>query len=250
MRQREMLAALALLGAACRGTMSPLSNKIDVGQEPYFVFVADGEEGVGDLWASEPEGGTPYQVTFTRVDERLPALSPDGTLLAFIRTRAPGDTAAGSLVVMNLLNGAERRVDLAGNQIDGLAWSVDGAVVYARRGEAILAWPAPPASGELAPVAPGDAARADSTFRVLLGEPPLGEAVSCPGGSGVCAAMAGGELVPLSATASSPTRWPGDSVAYLEGGAWTVRPLGGGSTRTIRWSRPVANPRSLTAWRR
>lgn len=241
------VATLTLLASGCRGSLSPLSNRIEVGQEPFFVFVAEGEEGVGDLWAAKPAGGTPYRITFTRPDERLPALAPDGSMLAFVRARAPGDTAAGSLVVMNLLNGAERRVELAGNPVDALAWSADGRAIYARRGEGILVLAAPPARGELTPVSPGNAPAADSAFRVLLGDPPIGEAVPCEDAPGICAVLATGEVTPLSPIAADPIRWPGDSVAYREGEEWVIRPLGGGATRTIRWASPVAHVRSLSA---
>lgn len=234
---------------SCRGTLSPLSNRLDVGEEPYLVFSADGEAGAGDLFASALVGGTPYQITFTRVDERLPALSPDGAMLAFVRARAPGDTSAAALVVMNLLNGAERRADLtAVGSVEALAWSPDGATIYVRRGEAIFTLPAPPVGGELAPVQPAIAAAADSAFRVFLGRPPVGEALSCPGGQGVCTRLGEGEVMLLNPTASSPTRWPGDSLAYLEQGEWTIRPLAGGATRILRWTAPVGHPRSVSVF--
>ncbi len=245
-----MLLAVALVAtAACRGTLSPLSNKLDVGEEPYLTFAADGEAGAGDLFASALVGGVPYQVTFTRLDERLPALSPDGVMLAFVRARAVGDTIAADLVVMNLLNGAERRrpLTLAGGA-DALAWSRDGGTIYARRGDAIYTLPAPPAQGDLAPVSPAAALSADSAFRVLLGQPPVGEAMPCPEGTGVCARLGAAPPVVLSAEAAFPIRWLGDSVTYLERGEWTVRPLAGGATRILRWSRPVANPRSVSVF--
>ncbi len=240
---------LLLCVAGCRGTLSPLSNRLDVGEEPYLVFSADGEAGAGDLFASALVGGTPYQITFTRVDERLPALSPDGVMLAFIRARAPGDSSAAALVVMNLLNGAERRADLTEvGSVEGLAWSPDGATIYVRRGEAIFTLPAPPANGELVPVQPAAAAAADSAFRVFLGRPPVGEALPCPGGQGVCTRLGAGEVMLLDPTASSPIRWPGDSLAYLEHGEWTIRPLGGGATRMLRWTAPVGHPRSVSVF--
>lgn len=240
-----LLAALL----ACRGTLSPLSNKLKVGEEPYLAFAADGEAGAGDLFASALVGGVPYQVTFTRVDERLPALSPDGVMLAFVRARVPGDTATADLVVMNLLNGAERRAELDRvGGVEGIAWSADGGTIYARRGDAIYALPAPPARGALAPVEPAQAAAADSAFRVLLGRPPVGEAMICPGGAGVCARLGDAPPTPLSPFAASPIRWPGDSVAYLERGEWVIRPLGGGATRILRWTRPVEHPRSVSVF--
>lgn len=248
-RGTRFLGTLLLCVAACRGTLSPLSNRLDVGEEPYLVFSADGEAGVGDLFASALVGGTPYQITFTRVDERLPALSPDGAMLAFVRSRAPGDTSAAALVVMNLLNGAERRADLSPvGTVEALAWSPDGATIYARRGEAIFTFPAPPANGDIVPVQPGAAAAADSAFRVFLGRPPVGEALACPGGQGVCTRLGAGEVMLLNPTASSPIRWPGDSLAYLEQGEWTIRPLGGGATRILRWTAPVGHPRSVSVF--
>lgn len=249
MRRWQAFPLLLTALVACRGTLSPLSNKLKVGEEPYLVFAADGEGGVGDLFASALVGGTPYQVTFTRVDERLPALSPDGVMLAFVRARAPGDTTAAGLVVMNLLSGAERRAGLdAVGGVDAIAWSADGGTIYLRRGEAIFILPAPPARGALTPVLPAEAARADSAFRVLLGRPPVGEAMPCPAGEGVCARLGDALPVTLSPVASSPIRWLGDSVAYLERGEWTVRPLGGGATRILRWTRPVEHPRSVSVF--
>lgn len=245
--RRWPLLLAALVG--CRGTLSPLSNKLEVGEEPYLAFVADGEGGVGDLFASALAGGVPFQVTFTRVDERLPALSPDGLMLAFVRARAPGDTTAADLIVMNLLNGAERRADLGpAAAVEALAWAGDGGTLYARRGEAIYALPAPPSQGTLRPVDPARAAAADSAFRVLLGRPPVGEAMPCADPPGICARLGDGEPALLAPGATHPVRWPGDSVAYLDRGAWTIRPLGGGATRIMRWTRPVGHPRGLTVF--
>jgi hypothetical protein len=97
--------------ASCRGTLSPLSNKLEIGDESYFVFVADGEEGLGDLFAAAPVGGEAYQFTFTRLDERAPVLSPDGVVVAYLRSRRPGESAAADVVMMNLVNGVERSVE-------------------------------------------------------------------------------------------------------------------------------------------
>lgn len=239
------LLVCALLG--CRGTLSPLSNKLKVGQESYIVFVADGEDGKGDLFASPADGGKTFQVTFTRVDERAPALSPDGALLAFLRSRSAGDSSY-SLVVMNLLNGAERRTD-APDGATAVSWSGDGSFVYLRAGSSLLTTPAPPGALSLKPVAQPQFAGADSSFQVIFGDPPLGQASPCDSGGGVCARLATGESLTLSTEASNPVRWSSDSVAYMEGGTFVVRPLAGGRTRTIRWSTDPKNPRGLTYFR-
>jgi hypothetical protein len=245
MRAAAALAALAFL-PACHGSLSPLSNRIDVGQEPYLILVADGEGDVGDLFASRPAGGTAYQVTFTRVDERLPALSPDGSLVAFIRTDAPGDTTRRSLVVMNLLNGAERRAELGSRAARGVAWSRDGHRVFVAVVGGVLAAEAPPGRLELAPVS-GERPEVDSLFRVLLGDPPQAEAVTCDSG-GLCARFPDGSRQLITTTGGSPARWPGDSLAYLVDGEWVIRPLLGGRSRTLQWTRALGHPRSLTVF--
>lgn len=249
---RCYLTGLLLLGAAggCRGTLSPLSNRIEVGKEPYVVFVADGEEGVGDLFAGGTAGGVAYQITFTRVDERAPALSPDGITLAFLRTRAPGDTTDVGLVFFNLLNGAERRVPIPaavaepGSVTPALvAWSRTGDTVYVRGATGVFQTAAPPASPALRPSA--NPAAADSAFLVQLGDPPAGVVIGCPEGPGLCVWLEN-RVVPLAQGGSAPLRWAGDSVAYVEAGELVIRPLGGGRSRLVRFTGSFANPRGWT----
>jgi hypothetical protein len=243
-------ALLLTLLAGCRGSLSPLSNKIEVGKDPYLVFTADGEGGVGDLYASPLQGETQFQITFSRVDERLPALSPDGSMVIFVRSRVPGDTGEISIVAMNLLNGAERRMPLpAGFIVETTAWSADGQHIYLRGPGGVLSAAAPPAQGSFVPLSPGDRAVADSALAVLLGNPPLAEVAPCASGAGICARLGNDSLVAVASEGSSPATWPGDSIAYLENGAWTVRPLAGGKTRVIHWLRPPGHIRELTTFR-
>jgi len=232
---------------ACRGSLSPLSNRLEIGQEPYLVFVADGEGGVGDLFASKPAGGAVYQITYTRVDERLPALSPDGTMLAFLRARAPGSVTQQVLVVMNLLNGAEQRVDLEAPFPEVIAWSRDGGKLYLRAGDSLLGTPAPPAPLALGLVPDAERPTADSLLSVLLGDPPLAEAVPCDS-TGVCARFGDGTRQVIAAAATDPTRWMGDSILYRETGEWVIRPLAGGRPRVLRATRDLGHWRSLTVF--
>jgi len=241
------IVTLLAIAAGCRGSLSPLSNRLKVGQEPYVVFVADGEDGVGDLFAASTGGGAAFQVTFTRVNEQLPALSPDGTMLAFIRSDAPGNAEGASLVVMNLLNGAERRTPLAGPAPERLAWSQDGTRIYLRAGDSLQVTAAPPARLALGPVSAAERPTADSLFRVLLGDPPRAEAVPCESG-GICARFADGRTAPITSTGSLPVRWPGDSLLYREGDSWVVRPLAGGKTRGLAWTSSLVRPRELTVF--
>lgn len=250
MRRRGLAGgALALLVlSGCRGTLSPLSNRLKVGEEPYIVFAADGEDGKGDLFASRPEGGKAFQVTFTRLDERAAVLSPDGSVLAFLRAVAPGDTSGASVVLLNLLSGGERRVD-APPGVVALAWSSDGTTLLVRAARGILRTAAPPGPMALTPVPASHQAQSDSAFRVLLGDPPVGEAGPCADNAGVCARLVSGDSLTLSVAGTGPLRWGADSVAYLEAGGFVVRPLGGGRLRVANWTSPVRNARGLTYFR-
>jgi hypothetical protein len=151
---------------------------------------------------------------------------------------------------MNLLNGAERRIALpAGFHPQATAWSADGSKLLVRGPAGILAAPAPPAQGAFAAVDGAERAAADSALAVLLGAPALAVAVPCASGAGVCARLADGSLATVAAQGSSPVRWPGDSIAYLEGDVWTVRPLAGGKTRLLRWTHGPSRVRELTTFR-
>jgi hypothetical protein len=251
---RSLLTALALVAAGalggCRGTLSPLSNRLKIGAESYIVFSADGEDGLGDLFASPPSGSPTFQITFTRVDEREPTLSPDGVTLAFLRSRNPTDTTQVTLALLNLQNGAERRIALdpgyAAESPLRLAWAPGGNAAYLRTRVRTLRTPAPPASLELTLVPPNQLAASDSAFSVPLGDPPVGEAFDCAAGKGVCARLASGETVMLSPEGSDPFRWGTDSVGFREDGAYVVQPLGGGRVRTIRLAETVRHAREFT----
>ncbi len=245
--RRATLAGMLLCLVACRGTLSPLSNKLKVGEEAYLVFSAPGEDGVGDLFASATVGGAIHQVTFSRVDERLPALAPDGVMLAFTRSRLPGDTVAVHVVVMNLLNGKERRIEgELGGPPAALAWSDDGATLYARPPSGVQAVAAPPAAGtwQASPVG-------DSVFAVRVGQPVFGVVTGCADsapGDALCIRLPSDSLVPLAPSGVAPARWRGDSVAYRDGDDWVVRPLAGGKARLLRWTRTITPPAALTVY--
>ena len=237
---RLLLTAYAFAITACTGSLSPLSHKLKIGQEPYVVFTAEGEDDTGDLFASPVGGGAVYQVTFTRLNEHLPRLNPDGSMLAFVR----GDGAAAAVWVMNLINGAERRVtEPGGAEPEGLAWSPDSRTVYVKLATRVLAAAAPPASPSVTVLEGLARGAGDSALAVLVGDPVAGEVVSC--GSGLCIRL-GGESQPLDSAGTEPLRWGGDSVAYRVGDEFVVRPLGGGMTRALRWSNRLEHPRELT----
>ena len=237
-----LLTSQVVFLASCTGSLSPLSHKLKIGQEPYVVFTAEGEGGTGDLFASPVGGGLVYQVTFTRLNEHLPRLNPDGSMLAFVR----GDSAAGAVWVMNLINGAERRVtEPGGAEPEGLAWSPDSRTVYVKVATGVLAAAAPPASPLVTALEGRARGAGDSALAVLVGDPVAGEVIRCETGGGLCIRL-GGESQPLDSAGTEPLRWGGDSVAYRVGDQFVVRPLGGGMTRALRWSKGLEHPRELT----
>jgi len=225
--------------------MSPVQNRLAPGEEPFAVFTATGEGGVGDLFAVRADGGTTFPITYTRVREMAPALSPTGTALAFIREGVRDDASSRRVVVMNLLNGAERIVPAGDAPPDAVAWSADATLLYIRMGSAIFVSAAPPAKPDLRRLDSLEALHADSAFAVLVGTPAFAEVVECPEG-GVCVQQGGGERTLFSADGSGPVRWGSDSVGYFVGSAFFVRPLGPGRMRELRLTPPRIDPRQMT----
>ena len=255
-RSREVRVAIlstaigiGMLG--CRLSLSPLQNRIAVGSEPFFVFVADGEDGMGDLFAARSEGGPVYPVTFTRLHETMPVLAPGGTALAFLRTRQPADSADYRVVVLNLMNGAERTLFSAseGGSIRHLGWNHDGTALYVATDAAVYEVTSPPAPLRQAVLGPSALVRADSVFRVHVGSPNFAEVRSCTTGGaegGLCAVPRGGDESPLVARGRDPVRWGPDSVGYYTDDDLEVRPVGRGNARRIRLRASPAHPRQPT----
>ena len=237
--RRLLPAALAATSlAGCRVSLSPLQNRVVLGQEPYLAFAATGEGRAGDLYVVKPAGGEVWPVTYTRVDERLPVLAPNGMGLAFVR-RAGGQD---EVVVMNLATGGERRALPPGaDSVTALAWRGPEEVWV--RGVA-GAWRVTRTGAPVALEAP--AAARDSAFLVLLGEPASASAAPCAAGPGVCLRTAGGAEHPLAPAGRDPARWGTDSVAYFLGDRLAVRPLGAGRERVLRWHPEPREPRSVS----
>ncbi len=226
--------------------MSPVQNRLAPGEEPFAVFVATGEAGVGDLFAVRADGGTTFPITYTRVREMDPALSPAGTDIAFIREGVRDDPSSRRVVVMNLLNGAERIVPTDGAIPGDLAWSIDAARLYIRAGSGTLVAQAPPADPDTRPLDHMEELYADSAFMVLVGTPAFARVIDCPEG-GVCVEQGGGGQRTLySADGRGPVRWGSDSVGYFVGSAFFVRPLGPGRMRELRLTPPRLDPREMT----
>jgi hypothetical protein len=255
MRIWRLAPVVALLG--CQG-VSPLTNQIAVGEEPFLVLVATGRDNQVDLFAGSPGGGVVTRLTFTRDRESSPAVHPAGTAVAFLR-RAPSPTDSTTwLVVMNLVNAAEREAEVPAEigAARRVGWSHDGSRLYVSGTYGFAVSPAPPAA--LAPVslAPGDPGipAADSATSVLLGSPPIARIESCAidcitsVAQRVCAVTRAGERQDLGAGVRWPFRWGADSMGYFEGGQLMVRPLAGGKARRIAWTGVPENPGDASYW--
>ena len=256
-RAARWLGVMGLGLASCRG-MSPLTNKIEIGAEPFVVMVGESQDVQTDLFAVSTGGGEVTRLTFTRDTESAPALDPSGVAVAFLR-RSPGQTdGAAWLVILNLVNSAEREalVPVALGTARRVGWSRDGRSLFLRADSGIAMTPAPPAAMVLQRLDSTDArsAEADSALSILLGEPPMARVESCAldcisAASGKqCVVSAGGERQELGATVRSPLRWGSDSLGYLEDDQLMVRPLAGGRPRRVMWVRPPKQVRELTYW--
>jgi hypothetical protein len=241
-----VLVPLTLFSISC-GTLPPLRGKIDVGRESYAVFV--GGSGVsGDLYAVRANGGPAFPITFTPVAELAPALSPNGTDLAFLRSQSLRDSTPATVWVMNLLNGSERELYLPKGAAapERVGWSDSGKTVVVRAGEGLYRFDAPPAKAVARPVPAEESAAAESSLAVLLGDPVFAMVVTCKR-TDLCLITRRGTQGILAQAARDPVRWGTDSVAFLVGdNLLQIRPLSKGRPRALNWSDVPARPRQLT----
>jgi hypothetical protein len=257
---RRLARCLLSLGAVLSVSgceLSPLSNKIPIGEVSIVVLVGDGAGGQSDLYTLRAEGGEVVRLTFTRLLEYAPAFHPGGGAVAYLRRpEGASDSAPARLVVLNLVNLAERDVELPGviGAPRRVGWGKGGAILYVL-GDAGIAWsPAPPTAKRFAPVdTPADWASADSATSVLLGTPPIGRVVPCDPerlsseARAWCVISGEGKRQELGRVVT-PFRWGSDSLAFFEGDQLLVYPLGGGRPRRMEWSRVPENPRDAAYW--
>lgn len=235
---------------ACSGTLPPLRGQIEVGRDAYAIFVGGGAPAGGDLYAVRAEGGPVIPVTFSSVGEMRPTLSPDGSMIAFLRGASLRDSAPGSVWVMNLLSGAERELELprGAGPPGQVGWKGDGRSLVVRAGRGLYEANAPPGGGSLRPIRGGDRAAAESTLAVLLGRPVFARVIPCAERGDLCVAGDTGAPSLLASGARDAARWGDDSVAFFLGDAVEIRPLGGGRARRLAWDNPPSRPRQLTAF--
>jgi hypothetical protein len=225
-----------LLLASC--SLPPLRGRVEIGKDPYGVFVGEGSGG-SDLYAFHGETGETVALTFSPVREFGPVLTPDGAVVAFLRASAARDTAErrSTVWVMNLISGTERELRFprgTDETPERVGWSMDGSRLYVETDRQVWMFPMPPGAAGV-PVRPADRARADSALTVLLGLPVFARAEACAADlSSLCAITAAGVEQLLARAARDPARWGSDSVAFLSEGEVHIRPLGGGTTRVVK----------------
>lgn len=228
-------------------SFSPLAHRISVGQDPFFVIVGEGIDHHTDLFAVPADGGAAAQFTFTPLTESDPQLTPNGDVVAFLRSNDAMPTTPRRVVLMNLLSGGELPINVpdSAGQPTALAWNDDASLLYIRTTSGLWRTGARPGANSVTRVAATDTARTDTLFAVWLGSPRFARAIPCTGG-GVCIIGARGDTAAIAPDGHDPVRVGSDSVAWIEHGALKVRSLGPGVGRKVTWTRGPDNPRQPT----
>jgi Tol biopolymer transport system component len=92
--------------------------------------ISAGQPGAGsgnyNVWLLDTRNGQLTQLTKDRADDFMPTWSPDDSEIAFISTRAGGQT----IWAINVSSGTERRVSAEGVRADAPSWGPGGKIVY------------------------------------------------------------------------------------------------------------------------
>jgi hypothetical protein len=174
-------------------------------------------------------------------------------MVAFVRRPVADPDSRATLVIMNLINSAEREVPLPADlgTPQRVGWDWDGRTLYVRGEARVMATPAPPAQTALEQIGPEHRRwlEADTALAVLVGTPAFARVQPCTGETReFCVVSPDGEETRLGASLRHPFRWGADSLGYLERGRLLVRPLAGGPLARRGLGQRPANPRQLSYW--
>jgi hypothetical protein len=212
------------------------------------IFVGEASDGSTDLFAASPGGGSVHQITFNRPVESHPTLAPSGTAVAYFRQPVSGDSTTRIVIVMNLVNAAERELELppdAGAPL-GITWRPSGTALLVRTTRGIWEMQPPPADPAPRRLVDELMGRAALQVAVTVGDPPFAIVDDCPDG-GVCSyPLDGSAPQKISPAGTGPFRWGADSVAWFDQDRIEVRPLGPGRSRHVMWTQAPARPRQGT----
>ena len=96
----------------------------------WMVYVGSAAtDNVGHIFKAAVDGGTPLELAHGNVDS--PSISPDGSLVAYLRTEGQGAVTKSKFIVQKLEGGApEREIESSGGTL-ALGWTPDGrALAY------------------------------------------------------------------------------------------------------------------------
>jgi len=229
---------MTALATAC--SVTPLTNKINVGEDPFVIGVGEGPDSLTDLFAAPAGGGAFVRLTFNRAEEQSPKLSPDGLAVAYLRHSKGGTD--WSLVLLDLVRNTEHSAPIpeaAGKPV-GLGWSPAGDRLVVQTAHYLATRVPGPIVLE-----PIDSIPGDSLLRERLGADRQGMIRGCANGGGQCVVV-GDAVTPLGAERTGVIRWGDDSLGYFEGEVFEVRPLAAGHARKPAWTGLPAHLRELT----
>lgn len=247
LRATTLLATQLLLLAGCDATLPPLRGEMEVGRDPYAVFVG-GEKLSADLYAVSPDGGPPVQITFTNIAELKPALAPDGVGLAFLRSQSLTDASPATVWVMNLRRGSERELPLPGDAGPPrrVGWEFGSGNLIVETAKGLYRFNAAPAAPDPVLVPGDERAMAESSLAVLLGDPVFTRVVPCKTPRDLCLVGRTGKQGLLAQSVRDAVRWGSDSVGFFVGDRLQIRPLARGRPRLLLMTNAPERPRDMT----
>lgn len=118
--RKSLLIALLLIPVMVLGQETLLLRQPDVrGSQIAFCYGSD-------IWVTSTDGAAPVRITSTPAVEQFPALSPDGSMVAFTSNRS----GSNAVYIASTRGGSPKRLTWhpMGSSVRG--WSADGQYVY------------------------------------------------------------------------------------------------------------------------